>query len=825
MQRQSLVGGTSWAKTAVLCILALTAGPTAQSGWSRDCDTPGLGVGGRVFAVGTWNNELIAGTYRTPSQDGVTIPHIGRYDGVRWRPLGAGVDDAVRAICEFQGELYIAGEFRWSGSTATVGVARWDGSAWRPVGAGLDGRVWALCEHQGQLIAVGEFQRSGTRVVGSIARYDGVAWQSVGNASYANLGVPAVYCALSDGPNLYVGGEFTAIDGVAASHLARWNGSGWSGVGGGLNSFGYGAVRALASYRGRLIVGGAFGVAGSVTVDDVAAWDGQNWSRLGPDLSNQVYGSDVRSLKVYGSDLYIGGSFNVLGGATPVHRIVRYDGQALHPVGGATHAEANPATIFAMTEWGGELYCGGEFEGVLQPGTSSGPSTAVYHIASFDGARWARLGSGDWGLNAEAKTLGWWRGRRVIGGRMTFAGDAMVTGLGVFDGQSWHGLSTFDGVVWDMVEHLGDLWVVGEFRTVNGLTVNGVARYDGTQWHSLAGGPNLSGCYGIAVYQGRIHVGTVGSPVVWTGTAWQRFAPNVFGTITDLHVHNGLLYLGGSTPFTTGSPNLFQWDGSTLSVVGGGTNGSVEALGSFGPDLVVGGRFTAAGGQAMQHITLWDGQSFRAIGGGLAGSTVADFEVFQGQLVACGDIRLPGGRGDYVVRFDGRSWQGMPGGSPDGFVSALLADDQRGELHVAGWYHSVGGLPSPNYSIWHARLPWQDVGLGLTSGRRAPFLQAFGEFTAGDTLHLTVSSAPESAQVGIVFGTRRVDSPLLGGTLVPNGDLAFVARQTDVVGVARLDLTWMQLTPGFEVHTQAWCLDASMPMGVSSTNGVTLRQP
>ena len=60
-----------------------------------------------------------------------------------------------------------------------------------------------------------------------MARFDGLAWQPVGNATYANLGVPAVYTALSDGTDLYVGGEFTAINGVAVSHVARWDGSVW----------------------------------------------------------------------------------------------------------------------------------------------------------------------------------------------------------------------------------------------------------------------------------------------------------------------------------------------------------------------------------------------------------------------------------------------------------------------------------------------------------------------------------------------------------------------------------------------------------------------
>ncbi len=807
--------------------LALLLPPAAaQSGWSRDYDTPGFGVGGRVFATGTWNNELVVGTYKVVNQDGVTLSHVGRYDGVRWRALGAGVDGPVRCVLEFGGELYIGGDFRASGRRAVRSIARWDGNGFVPVGAGLDGTVWDLCEHGGALIAVGSFTSSGGASTGQVARFDGTAWQPLGRTTFAGLGTPAAYCAVSDGNRLFVGGAFTAVDGVPASHLAQWRSGAWSGVGGGFNAFSYGTVWDLALHGGRLFAAGSFDSAGGVSADDVAAWDGQRWASLGPGLSNQIYGSDARSLCVFGGDVYVGGSFNVLGASTAVHRIVRYDGQTLRPVGGATDAEVNPATIFAMTAWNNRLYCGGEFQGVVQPGASPLQANAAYHIASFDGVRWSALGRGDLGLEADATTLGWWRGQRLVGGYMNYAGTARVAGLGYFEGEDWRQLGAFDGVVLQTLEHLGDLWVVGQFRKVDGITVNGVARYDGTRWHSLANGPNLSGCSAIAVYRNEIVVGSVSNPLRWTGTAWQKLGAPIFGTIHALQVHNRLLYVGGYTPFTQGSPHLFQWDGAALTVVGGGTNGSVAALTTFGGELVLAGSFTRAGSVAADHIATWDGQRFREIGGGLPGpqgSRVTALATFDGQLVAGGDLHINGA--DYVTRWNGAQWEELPGGSPNGFVSALLADDARGELHVAGWFNRIAGMPSMNYGVWHRSLPWRDIGFALPSPRRAPFLGVTSTFVEGQPLHFDLSSMQEGAAFALGLGTQRTAIPFFGGTLVSSFDLGAVVGVADGIGASHLALRWPALASGFTAHAQAWCLDGSMPAGLTATNGVTLRQP
>src|SRR5262245_1236978 len=85
------------------------------------------------------------------------------------------------------------------------------------------------------------------------------------------------------GPALYVGGMFSAANDVVVSGLARWDGSQWSDVDGGVrHGVELGQVNALAVFDDgtgpALYVGGWFTSAGDVEAPYVAKWDGVHWS-------------------------------------------------------------------------------------------------------------------------------------------------------------------------------------------------------------------------------------------------------------------------------------------------------------------------------------------------------------------------------------------------------------------------------------------------------------------------------------------------------------------------------------------------------------------
>ena len=804
----------------LLTIHATAAAGAAQGAWSAQCDQPGFGIGGRVFHLGTYRNELVAGLYKTPWRDGALLAHLARFDGVRWQPFGSGVSGEVRATLEFQGSLYVGGRFTTAGGQPATNIARWDGSAWQSVGAGFDNRVWALAEHKGQLYAAGEFTTSGATPVSRLAVWTGTGWQAVGGGLQWNLGVDAaVYGLLSDGNQLFVGGMFDRAGAIPASHVAAWDGTTWRALGGGVNNFGYGWVRALAFHGGRLVVGGVFGQAGAVSADNVAAWDGTQWSPLAAGVQGQIYGASVWALRAFQGDLYIGGAF-ALSGATPLYGIARFDGTTMHSPGGVTLAEFNPPTVMAMALWNGRLYCGGEFQ-VAGPLVPPDLGRAVFHVAAYDGAGWECVGRG-LGFGDEVHVLGRYQGDVIAAGRFHTAGGRYVAGIARCDGDEWRLFGTFDGLIRGMTLHNGELWVAGEFYTVDGLVADGVARFDGSAWHAVGGGPGPQRANSIASYMGMIHIGTTGSPLRWNGASWQTFTPPIFGTLTQMLVHNGLLYMGGATPFHPGAPNLFAWDGVTLSVPGGGLNGSVEALGAFQGNLVVGGRFTQAGTLPARCIASWDGSAWSTFGSGIRGTTVMEITTFQGQLVVGGDFsRFQGEVTDYVARWSGSAWQAIGPSAPNGAVFALLADDLRGELHVGGWYSKNGNQDDSYYSLWQSTPAWTTVGSGLGTPRRTPALRGEGLLLPGSRASWRLSSARENAPAVLALGAQRIDQPLLGGVLVPRPDVV-VPLPTDGIGTATLQVTW-QGWAGVQVYAQAWTLDPAAPQGVSASDGLWLR--
>jgi len=73
---------------------------------------------------------------------------------------------------------------------------------------------------------------------------------------------------LVDGERIWIGGEFSEVDGVAANNIALWDGQAWHALGEGTN----GRVSRLASAAGRLAVGGSFTRAGGLPANGISVW-------------------------------------------------------------------------------------------------------------------------------------------------------------------------------------------------------------------------------------------------------------------------------------------------------------------------------------------------------------------------------------------------------------------------------------------------------------------------------------------------------------------------------------------------------------------------
>jgi len=227
-----------------------------------------------------------------------------------------------------------------------------------------------------------------------------------------------VTCAVVFQGDLIIGGEFTQIGGRPMNYIARWNGTEWAPVGGGVD----GAVEALLVDDARLLVGGRFQHAGSRQAQGVAAWDGSSWARIGS--GSLVSDGDyfvVRTMARFHGDLVVGGQFE--SSLDPAIRgVARFDGTEWHPLG-----EGVQGDVGAMAIYRDSLYVAG--------GISVAGTVPVGAIARWDGTTWADL---DGGIRyGGVLALAVYLDRLYVGGTFREVGNLNVWALAAWNGAQW----------------------------------------------------------------------------------------------------------------------------------------------------------------------------------------------------------------------------------------------------------------------------------------------------------------------------------------------------------------------------------------------------
>ena len=312
------------------------------------------------------------------------------YDLYWWQPLGNGVAGSVTNVhalaVDNDGNLYVGGLFENAGGVSAKNVAKWNGSTWSSLSAGLNLGPEALNYSGGNLYAGGIFDVPSTTLgverCYCIAGWDGTTWSFPGNGF--DLAVYALAYNSGNG-KLYAGGDLTAFHSGASpsfNHIAMWDGSSWSPLGGGLTG-GDGTVKALAvGGSGNLYAGGDFISAEGIPVNKIAMWNGTDWSSLTSGISNEVDKS-VWALAYSNGILYVGGIFDQAGGI-PAQCIARWDGDTWSSL----DSDITFVNVDALAvDSSGNLYVGGYF--VNASGTIS--DIAKWNIASH---AWSSLGGG-----------------------------------------------------------------------------------------------------------------------------------------------------------------------------------------------------------------------------------------------------------------------------------------------------------------------------------------------------------------------------------------------------------------------------------------------
>ncbi|HLP86205.1 MAG TPA: hypothetical protein VK157_17765 [Phycisphaerales bacterium] len=343
-----------------------TAGGRAMGNiarWDGAAWTPvGSGMNGWLFSLATMSNgDLIAGGSFT-DVGGVIVNNVARWNGWAWSALGAGVSSPNPAtvfatVVIPGGDLVVGGRFQNAGALRVNNIARWNGSTWFALDAGIAGEVRELAAFSnGDIIAGGRFPTAGLNTANHVARWDGETWSMLGALAKAD-GTEGSVSALAVLPtgDVIVAGTFATVQGVAASGIARWNGSTWSSLGTGLGGTSPAVFGLIVLPSGDLIAAGAFTTADGVTVNNIARWDGATWWPLDAGLNSSASALTL----LPGGDLVALGRFPTANG-TIVNRFARWNGTSWSLEGAGVYP-SNTAVFSLAVLPGGDFVVGGLF--------------------------------------------------------------------------------------------------------------------------------------------------------------------------------------------------------------------------------------------------------------------------------------------------------------------------------------------------------------------------------------------------------------------------------------------------------------------------------
>ena len=458
-----------------------------------------------------------------------------------FHPLGSGVNDRVLSVelLGYEGgndTLWVGGDFSLAGDSSSPNVSAWvpdpqpSKGSWveaglefpfgsvKDINRGIDGQVWIA----------GDFIVGNSAPYGGLARRSGAGWARdeanirveartlsmgfdstlyfggnihalVGSGGQPFIGATGLgsfkdgalknlralsfmitYAIAKDSlGGIYVGGSFKQETGSMFNHIAYWDGASWDDMNGGVDSTVY---MIDIDENGLVTVGGDFLNAGGAAAPFLATWNGSSWSTPYP-APNATVRAMVDGL---GDTLYFGGQFDLLGGVSAPGGVGGWDGSAWFGLsGGPPLAIGQPFIEELAHDSSGTLYAGRYWFGI-----DNG-------IFRWDDGSWFTMPAGP-------------RGDAMV----VDASGRLIAGDQWLDGSSWRRLES--GISVDVTDQFIDSSGVLYAALANsvtfsstrcyesGLTLNGVALFDGSCWHPL--GTGVSGLAQV-IADGSVLVG------------------------------------------------------------------------------------------------------------------------------------------------------------------------------------------------------------------------------------------------------------------------------------------------------------------------------
>ena len=269
----------------------------------------------------------------------------------------------------------------------------------------------------------------------------------------------------------------------------------------------------------------------------------------------------------------------------------------------------------------------------------------VTNVVAWDGTDYQLLGAGidiDGSVSGialdEAGTL--W----AVASYFTDTGEPRGQ-LYRWTGSAWQPVGdVLDSEVYDLAIIVGRPVVAGAFTHAGTTTVGHLARFDGVAWRPIGGGEITGGyvaaiadtptglCVGGSFFV-TIGMATVENIACWNGSAWSQLGtgefsgppPQIWALEQD---DSGTWHAGGDFSFygSEGGNGIARLDAGNVwrtldGGVGNGFDNFVRRIVFDGSDVIVGGRFDAAGSAFVEahHVARWSPTaSWSQVGGGVA---------------------------------------------------------------------------------------------------------------------------------------------------------------------------------------------------------------
>ena len=502
---------------------------------------------------------------------------------------------------------------------------------------------------------------------------------------------------------------------------------------------------------------------------------GFQW-RPGP-RANGPAGTGSALLELPNGELIAGGRFAVAD-ATFTNGVARWNGTTWQPLGGG-FSGLQPH-VFALARLpNGDLVAGGEF-------TRAG-GVAAANIARWNGSTWQPLGTG---LDQPVQALQVLpNGDLVATGSFRFAGGVYVRGFARWDGVSWtpfdNSISVFAGLALALLPN-GDL-VAG----IDSFQGQGVVRWTGTTWQPLPGlDPTGNLVQELAVLPnghlalaGLLRIGgAVRRIAVFDGVTMTPYDPPLVPDAL-LAASNGDLVVGGNVG---GTDSVFRYDGTAWQPLAGGPATVQVLLEDAAGNVVAGGRAspqTGIGAVARRSAGAW-----HTLGASMPPEVLAAVRLPDGDVVVGGRFdALQGVAVQNLARWNGTTWGPVSGGVDGRVTSLAVAPD--GDLVVGGEFTSAGGAPANRVARWNGQT-WTTLGAGLSG---AP--TEIGADANGRVLAFVVGGLPATSVLHEFSGGVWAPAPLTVGTslvrrivALPNGGFALAGLFTSPAGLVGLVL-------------------------------------